>query len=100
MKKKLMSIMTATAMTLSAMPFAVSAETTEIPDSTAVSIDNSTIKAYGEIDENIAWTLDSNGTLTLSGTGFADPDHFFSTPFCDLADEVTAVVIKMTVLLH
>ncbi|MCQ2459867.1 MAG: leucine-rich repeat protein [Ruminococcus sp.] len=64
--------------------------TTETTDSTAILIDNSTIKAYGECGANTKWTLDSNGKLTISGTGnIAKTDELI-----ELSSEIKEIVIE------
>ncbi len=94
MKKRLLSIVTATAMTLSAIPYMVSAETTEIPDSTSISIEDIEIVAQGECGENTEWTLDSNGKLTINSKGSYLHNEKTYSPFIEYADLITDVIIE------
>lgn len=43
-------------------------------------------------DSNVSWSLDDNGTLTISGTG-AMPDNLDSWPWNDRKDEINTVFI-------
>ncbi len=54
MKKKLLSIVLAISMICAFVPLVVSAETTA---------------TSGTCGDNVTWTLDDDGTLTISGTG-------------------------------
>ena len=56
MKRKLMSLLMAVVMCLTLLPFAAFADDASIVDS-------------GICGENLTWTLDSDGILTISGTG-------------------------------
>ena len=72
MKKRLFSLLLALCLVLSLLPFGASAA--EIVDS-------------GVCGENLTWTLDNTGLLTISGTG-----NMTSSPWND--GEVKAVVIE------
>lgn len=54
---------------------------------------NSTV-ASGECGDNLAWTLDDQGTLTVSGTGPIPSYDYRSTPWYDYRNQVTAVIIE------
>ncbi len=51
----------------------------------------------GECGENVTWTLDSEGVLTIEGEGdmfnWEDPDGIVS-PFCDMGNTISEVNIK------
>lgn len=54
---------------------------------------NSTV-ASGECGDNLAWTLDDQGTLTVSGTGPIPSYDYRSTPWYDYRNQVMAVIIE------
>lgn len=55
---------------------------------------NSTV-ASGECGDNLAWILDDQGTLTVSGTGpIPSYDYILSVPWYDYRNQVTAVIIE------
>ena len=78
MKKRIVSIVLALCLILGAVPVkGLAASGPEIVDS-------------GVCGENLTWTLDSNGLLTISGTG--DMDNFFEPPW--YTQEVHSVAIE------
>ena len=77
MKKRILSIVLVLSMLMAFMPIITSAETS------------------GVCGYNLTWTLDDNGTLTISGTGdmtdFNYPDY---GPWYNSKDSIKAVVIE------
>ena len=55
----------------------------------------------GKCGKNLTWTLDNNGTLTISGKGDMY-DYYHQegkyTPWCDMAPYIVTVVIKKGVI--
>ena len=47
----------------------------------------------GTCGEKLAWTLDTNGTLTISGRGKMGEDYSPSAPWSDYSDDIKTVVI-------
>ena len=84
MKKRFFSLALALCMVLSLLPFGVSAA--KIVDS-------------GTCGENLTWTLDSDGLLTISGTGSMENNHYSSYynsasgPFTDCYN-ITSVILE------
>ena len=52
------------------------------------------IVAQGDCGDNITWTLDSEGTLTISGSGDMYTDDKAVSPWIDYKDQVTNVVFN------
>lgn len=77
MKKRILSLVIVMVMIISFMPVIARAATS------------------GTCGENLTWTLDSNGTLTISGTG-AMEDHYYSSdvPWYSGKDKIKTVDIK------
>ncbi len=49
----------------------------------------------GTCGENLTWTLDDEGTLTISGTGaMTDWGSYSDTPWYDVQDDINAIIIK------
>ena len=64
----------------------------EIPMAVATEIASGTCGAEGD---NLTWTLDSDGVLTISGTGaMKDYPNEIGAPWADFADDLTKVVIE------
>ena len=82
-KQRLLSILTALCMVLSLVPATAYAETV----------------ASGECGEDLTWTLDDEGTLTISGTGPMAKYHYYpgssptDIPWYSLRGSVKRVVI-------
>ena len=90
MKKRLLSILLAAVMLLSALPLGL----VDTAEAAAVS--------SGTCGENVTWTLDDQGTLTISGTGAmydytytweADKGDTFDTPWFDLREQIRRAVV-------
>lgn len=75
--KRLLAIILAVLMCMALMPAAFAAD---IVDS-------------GECGENVTWTLDSTGTMTVSGTGEMTRYFPLSNPWADYNEEIVSVVI-------
>ena len=62
-----------------------------------VAIEETEIIASGECGENLTWTLDSEGTLTIAGTGDMDdydtPEELFS-PWFEYNESIQKIVIE------
>ena len=48
----------------------------------------------GTCGDNVTWTLDANGTLTISGKGAMADYYIFSVPWYDTRSQVKTVIIK------
>ena len=49
----------------------------------------------GTCGDNVTWTLDDNGTLTISGEGDMYDNYYAeNVPWCDVRQSITTVVIK------
>ena len=82
MKRRLLSILLAAVMLLSAVPLGVV--------ETAWAADNS-----GSCGENVTWSLSDDGTLTISGTGpVADYGTASNLPWYSFLEKIKAVVIE------
>ena len=81
MKKKWIALVLAVMLVLSLLPTSAMAYT----------VTSGTCGDYGN-EEKVTWSLDSNGLLTISGTG--EMHHFFEEqPWKDLRQSITEVVI-------
>ena len=90
MKKRLLSLVMAAAMLFGSaamLPDGVFSESTSI---TASAADTAT---SGKCGENVSWSLDSNGVLTISGTGEMRSYSVGYSPFSG-NDSIKSVVIK------
>ena len=76
MKKKVVSLTLVLCMLLSFMPIIASAATS------------------GTCGDNLTWTLDDNGTLTISGTGDMDDWGYNSFPWYSKRESVRDVIIE------
>ena len=76
MKKKVVSLTLVLCMLLSFMPIIASAATS------------------GTCGDNLTWTLDNNGTLTISGTGDMDDWGYNSFPWYSKREGVRDVIIE------
>ena len=90
LKKRLLSILLAAVMLLSALPLGL----VDTAEAAAVS--------SGTCGENVTWTLDDQGTLTITGTGaMYDYDYIwendkggtFDTPWFGLREQIRRVVV-------
>ncbi len=54
---------------------------------------NTTIVAEGTAGEGVTWVLDSDGTLTISGTGVVDTE-MYSPPWEEYIELITAVIVE------
>ena len=50
--------------------------------------------ASGTCGENLTWTLDSNGILTISGTGAMADYFYYEAPWSDYYDAIRSVVVE------
>ncbi len=77
---KLLSVVLSVLMLITVIPFSASA---------------ATVVASGECGENLAWTLDDEGALTISGTGaMYDYATSVEAPWSELAGSVTSVILS------
>ncbi|MCD8314558.1 MAG: leucine-rich repeat protein, partial [Firmicutes bacterium] len=56
-----------------------------------------TVTAYGMCGDEMTWTLTSDGTLTISGTGAMydySEDYGETAPWCDDANDITKIVVE------
>ena len=74
MKKKILSFVLVLSMLCAFMPVIVVAETS------------------GTCGDNVTWTLDQNGALTISGTGDMENYKYASSPFYDRNDIKSLVI--------
>lgn len=77
MKKRIISwlmVMCIMALLVTALPITASAETS------------------GTCGDNVTWTLDDNGMLTISGTG--DMDGYYEAPWHNLINSIKNVIIE------
>ena len=90
MKKRLLSILLAAVMLLSALPLGL----VDTAEAAAVS--------SGQCGDDIRWTLDDQGTLTITGTGAMydydyiwedDKEDTFDTPWFDLREQIRRAVV-------
>ena len=85
--KKVLSILAAAVMTVSALTGAVTASASEV--------------ASGKCGDNLTWTLDSEGVLTISGTGpmdYSDESGYYQTyqswTYSEYAGQIKEAVIE------
>ena len=78
MKRKILSVLLALCMVLGMLPGTAQATEAEIVSS-------------GNCGNNVTWTLDEAGTLTISGTG--DMGNYSSAPWYTLNDSIKSVII-------
>ena len=50
--------------------------------------------ASGSCGDNITWTLDREGTLTISGSGEMEDPAFSEVAWQDYRDQITAIIIN------
>ena len=79
MKKKILSLVVVMAMLLSFMPVIAQAATS------------------GECGDNLTWTLDDEGTLTISGTGDMTDWSYSSVPWYSSRSSIKNVIIGNSV---
>ena len=85
LKKRLLSILLATVMVLSAVPLGLGLVDTAYAAETANS---------GTCGDNVTWRLSDDGVLTISGTGDMADFEWDGTPWCSVSSQVKSVVIK------
>ena len=90
MKRKIASIFLALAMILSLIPGTVFAGegTGDAPASLSDTIVDS--GTFGEDGDNLTWSLSSNGTLTINGTG----EMGYQTPWMSYRDSIKSLVVE------
>ena len=90
MKRKIASIFLALAMILSLIPGTVFAGegTGDTPASLSDTIVDS--GTFGEDGDNLTWSLSSNGTLTINGTGGMG----YQTPWMSYRDSIKSLVVE------
>ena len=82
--KRFLSILLATALMLSILPVSAFAETVE-----------TTYPVTGSCGESLAWSLDENGTLTVSGTGeMADYTADGGQPWAGYSAQISSLIIE------
>ena len=83
MKKRILSILLAALMLLSALPLGM-VDTAYAAETSGVAAQSYYV-AGGQCGDDLTWTLDSSGTLTISGTGPMYGYSLFKNPWCDSA---------------
>ena len=83
MKKRILSILLAALMLLSAVPLGM-VDTAYAAETSGVAAQSYYV-AGGQCGDDLTWTLDSSGTLTISGTGPMYGYSLFKNPWCDSA---------------
>ena len=83
MKKRILSILLAALMLLSALPLGM-VDTACAAETSGVAAQSYYV-AGGQCGDDLTWTLDSSGTLTISGTGPMYGYSLFKNPWCDSA---------------
>ena len=81
MKKRILSILLAALMLLSAVPLGM-VDTACAAETSGVAAQSYYV-AGGQCGDDLTWTLDSSGTLTISGTGPMYGYSLFKNPWCD-----------------
>ena len=83
MKKRILSILLAALMLLSALPLGM-VDTAYAAETSGVAAQSYYV-AGGQCGDDLTWTLDSSGTLTISGTGPMYNYSLWDNPWCDIA---------------
>ena len=83
MKKRILSILLAVLMLLSALPLGM-VDTAYAAETSGVAAQSYYV-AGGQCGDDLTWTLDSSGTLTISGTGPMYGYSLHKNPWCDSA---------------
>ena len=83
MKKRILSILLAALMLLSALPLGM-VDTAYAAETSGVAAQSYYV-ASGKCGDSATWTLDSTGTLTISGTGPMYGYSLHKNPWCDSA---------------
>ena len=83
MKKRILSILLAALMLLSAVPLGI-VDTAYAAETSGVAAQSYYV-AGGQCGDDLTWTLDSSGILTISGTGPMYGYSLFKNPWCDSA---------------
>ena len=83
MKKRILSILLAVLMLLSAVPLGM-VDTAYAAETSGVAAQSYYV-AGGQCGDDLTWTLDSSGTLTISGTGPMYNYSLWDNPWCDIA---------------
>ena len=83
MKKRILSILLAALMLLSALPLGM-VDTAYAAETSGVAAQSYYV-AGGQCGDDLTWTLDSSGTLTISGTGPMYGYSLHKNPWCDSA---------------
>ena len=96
MKKRILSILLAVLMLLSALPLGM-VDTAYAAETSGVAAQSYYV-ASGKCGDSATWTLDSTGTLTISGTGrMTNFTKDAPAPWADQADQITTVEVEGTV---
>ena len=82
-KKRILSILLAALMLLSALPLGM-VDTAYAAETSGVAAQSYYV-AGGQCGDDLTWTLDSSGTLTISGTGPMYNYSLWDNPWCDIA---------------
>ena len=83
MKKRILSILLAVLMLLSVLPLGI-VDTAYAAETSGVAAQSYYV-AGGQCGDDLTWTLDSSGILTISGTGPMYGYSLFKNPWCDSA---------------
>ena len=83
MKKRILSILLAALMLLSAVPLGM-VDTACAAETSGVAAQSYYV-AGGQCGDDLTWTLDSSGILTISGTGPMYNYSLWDNPWCDIA---------------
>ena len=83
-KLRILSALLALAMLLALLPTAAFADDSVVAGGT-----------FGANGDNLEWTLDNNGTLTISGSGaMADYDSYYNQPWAGQRDNIKHLVVE------
>ncbi len=95
MKKRLLASLLCGVMTVSLLPMTASAEEQLVVEDVSVQVDTQEAEKSGTCGENVTWTLDDEGTLTISGTGeMYDYGDSCDTPWDAFSEEIKNIVLQ------
>lgn len=78
MKKRLLAVVLAVVMVLSSMPFVFAAD----------------VVHSGQLTDTVSWSVDSDGVLTISGSGsMGNGEYWYDFPWLGYSEEIYSIVI-------